>query len=100
VEAEGPATDDGHESWPVGGGSPIAVGQRVGKGDDVGDLGIIERGLFAKPAIEGIRAGRLVRVLADWCGPFAGFHLNYPGRRQPAPGFTVLVDALRYRKQS
>jgi DNA-binding transcriptional LysR family regulator len=47
---------------------------------------------------EDIRAGRLVRALADWCPPFPGFHLYYPSRRQPAPAFAVLVDALRYRK--
>ncbi|MCB1884072.1 MAG: LysR family transcriptional regulator [Geminicoccaceae bacterium] len=41
--------------------------------------------------------GRLVRVLADWCPPFPGYHLYYPSRRQPAPAFGVLVDALRYR---
>lgn len=41
--------------------------------------------------------GRLVRVLDDWCPPFAGYHLYYPSRRQPAPAFALLVDALRYR---
>jgi DNA-binding transcriptional LysR family regulator len=41
--------------------------------------------------------GRLVRVLADWCPAFSGYHLYYPSRRQTAPAFTVLVDALRYR---
>ena len=41
--------------------------------------------------------GRLVRVLADWCPPFSGYHLYYPSRRQPAPAFALLVDALRYR---
>jgi DNA-binding transcriptional LysR family regulator len=41
--------------------------------------------------------GRLVRVLADWCPPFSGYHLYYPSRRQPTPAFTLLVDALRYR---
>ena len=41
--------------------------------------------------------GRLVRVLADWCAPFAGYHLYYPSRRQPTPAFTLLVEALRYR---
>ncbi|MBA2402384.1 MAG: LysR family transcriptional regulator [Bradyrhizobium sp.] len=40
---------------------------------------------------------RLVRVLDDWCAPFPGYHLYYPSRRQPAPAFAVLVDALRYR---
>jgi DNA-binding transcriptional LysR family regulator len=46
---------------------------------------------------EHIHAGRLVRMLADWCPPFAGFHLYYPSRRQPAPAFALLVEALRYR---
>ncbi len=41
--------------------------------------------------------GRLIRVLADWCPPFSGYHLYYPSRRQPAPAFALLVDALRYR---
>lgn len=41
--------------------------------------------------------GRLVRVLEDWCPPFAGYHLYYPSRRQLAPAFALLVEALRYR---
>jgi len=41
--------------------------------------------------------GRLIRVLADWCPPFSGYHLYYPNRRQPTPAFALLVDALRYR---
>ena len=44
-----------------------------------------------------IKEGRLVRVLADWCPPFAGFHLYYPSRRQPTPAFKVLMEALRFR---
>lgn len=44
-----------------------------------------------------IEAGRLVRVLTDWCTPFSGYHLYYPSRRQPTPAFAVFVDALRYR---
>ncbi|MDE2200425.1 MAG: LysR family transcriptional regulator [Rhodospirillales bacterium] len=39
--------------------------------------------------------GRLVRVLADWCPPFSGYHLYYPSRRQHAPAFAALLDALR-----
>jgi DNA-binding transcriptional LysR family regulator len=42
--------------------------------------------------------GRLIRVLDDWCAPFAGYHLYYPSRRQQTPAFAVLVDALRYRR--
>lgn len=45
-----------------------------------------------------IANGRLIHVLADWCAPFAGYHLYYPSRRQPTPAFAVLVEALRYRK--
>ena len=41
--------------------------------------------------------GRLVRVLADWCPPFTGYHLYYPSRRQPMPAFALLVEALRHR---
>lgn len=40
--------------------------------------------------------GRLVRVLEDWCPPFAGYHLYYPSRRQPSPAFALVVEALRY----
>jgi DNA-binding transcriptional LysR family regulator len=44
-----------------------------------------------------IAEGRLVRVLADWCPPFSGYHLYYPNRRQHSPAFALLVEALRYR---
>jgi DNA-binding transcriptional LysR family regulator len=40
--------------------------------------------------------GRLIRVLEDWCPPFAGYHLYYPSRRQPSPAFSLVVKALRY----
>ncbi len=43
-----------------------------------------------------IDEGRLIRVLADWCEPFSGYHLYYPSRRQSSPAFTLLRDALRY----
>jgi DNA-binding transcriptional LysR family regulator len=44
-----------------------------------------------------LASGDLVRVLADWCPPFPGYHLYYPSRRQPSAAFALLVDALRYR---
>ena len=44
-----------------------------------------------------IADGRLVRVLADWCPPFPGYHLYYPSRRQLTPAFALLVESLRYR---
>ena len=43
-----------------------------------------------------LEAGRLVRVLEDWCESFAGYHLYYPSRREPAPALAVLVEALRF----
>ncbi|WP_443750737.1 LysR family transcriptional regulator [Asticcacaulis solisilvae] len=44
-----------------------------------------------------VKAGRLCRVLEDWCEPFPGYHLYYPSRRNPSPAFSALVTALRYR---
>jgi DNA-binding transcriptional LysR family regulator len=53
-------------------------------------------GLAYLPEVH-VEEGQLVRVLSDWCPPFAGYHLYYPSRRQPAPAFALLVEALRYR---
>lgn len=49
-------------------------------------------------AREHLAAGRLVRVLDDWCQTFAGYHLYYPSRRQSSAAMAVVVDALRYRE--
>jgi DNA-binding transcriptional LysR family regulator len=49
---------------------------------------------FVEPLI---KAGKLVRVLEDWCPLRPGYHLYYPSRRQPSPAFVIVVDALRYR---
>jgi len=46
---------------------------------------------FAPHIIE----GRLIRVLEDWCPPFAGYHIYYPSRRQPSPAFALVLQALR-----
>lgn len=42
-----------------------------------------------------IEEGGLVRVLADWCPPFPGYHLYYPSRRHPSPAFSLVLAALR-----
>ena len=39
--------------------------------------------------------GRLLRVLDDWCPPFPGFYLYYPGRRQISAALRALIDALK-----
>lgn len=44
-----------------------------------------------------IEDGGLIRVLEDWCEPFAGYYLYYPSRRQPSPAFSLVVDALRVK---
>jgi len=44
-----------------------------------------------------LESGRLVRVLADWCPRFAGYHLYYPSRRQVTSAFRLLIDGLRWR---
>ena len=45
-----------------------------------------------------LAAGRLTRLLEDWCPRSSGYHLYYPSRRQSSPAFALVVDALRYRK--
>lgn len=42
-----------------------------------------------------IRHGALVRVLDDYCPPFAGFHLYYPGRRNVPPKLRALIEHAR-----
>ncbi|MBZ9700538.1 MULTISPECIES: LysR family transcriptional regulator [unclassified Mesorhizobium] len=42
--------------------------------------------------------GRLVRVLADWCPPFPGYHLYYTSRRYASAAFATLIEALRFHE--
>ena len=42
-----------------------------------------------------IASGALVRVLEDWCPPFPGYFLYYPGRRQQPAALTALITTLR-----
>ncbi|MFD2234945.1 LysR family transcriptional regulator [Phaeospirillum tilakii] len=68
--------------------APILAAARAGFG-----LGYLPEDMVAADCAD----GRLVRVLADWCPPFPGYHLYYPRSRQPTPAFAALVEALRYR---
>ncbi|MBK4738517.1 LysR family transcriptional regulator [Noviherbaspirillum pedocola] len=45
--------------------------------------------------IDHVAAGRLQRVLDDWCPTFPGYHLYYPSRRQSSPAFALILDTLR-----
>jgi DNA-binding transcriptional LysR family regulator len=42
-----------------------------------------------------IASGTLVRVLEDWCPPFAGYFLYSPNRRRQPAALSVLIETLR-----
>ena len=42
-----------------------------------------------------IAAGRLQRVLEDWCPPMFGFFLYHPSQRLPSASLKALIDTLR-----
>lgn len=44
-----------------------------------------------------LASGALHLVLDDWSQPISGLHLYYPSRRQTAPAFQIIIDALRHR---
>jgi DNA-binding transcriptional LysR family regulator len=46
-----------------------------------------------------VAAGRLVRVLEEWCQPSSGFHLYYSGRRHMSAPLRALVDFFRYKAE-
>jgi DNA-binding transcriptional LysR family regulator len=86
--------DKGRQSLAVGVSGPVVV-------DDVDVL--------IRAAVDGagvaftleehvaplLASGTLVRVLEDWCPPFAGYFLYYPSRRQQRPALSALIDTLR-----
>ena len=47
-----------------------------------------------------LQAGALSRVLEDWCAPFPGFFLYYPGRRQVSPALAAFIEAIRLPAKS
>ncbi|THK37329.1 LysR family transcriptional regulator [Ensifer sp. MPMI2T] len=52
--------------------------------------------LFETRVAEYIAAGRLERVLEDWCAPYAGPYLYYPSRRQMRPALRAFIDFFRH----
>ena len=64
----------------------LSVERRRGRNRSVADLSRFE---------QQIERGELIRVLDDWCQPFAGFFLYYPSRRQQPAALTALVNASR-----
>ncbi|WP_243736733.1 LysR substrate-binding domain-containing protein [Cupriavidus sp. L7L] len=47
---------------------------------------------------EQVASGHLIQVLGDWRKTFEGYHLYYANRRHASSAFSLLVEALRYRK--
>ncbi|HEY2451478.1 MAG TPA: LysR family transcriptional regulator [Scandinavium sp.] len=41
-----------------------------------------------------VAAGRLVSVMEEWCQPFGGLRLYYPGRRHVPPGLKAFIDLV------
>jgi DNA-binding transcriptional LysR family regulator len=74
--------------WVFNGSTPMLRAALAGAG-----LGYVPEDVAA----EHIGAGRLRRVLDEWCPTYAGYHLYYASRRQSSRALGVVVDALRYR---
>ena len=86
--------DKGKESLAVAVDGPLAV-------DDVQLLirgaldGVGLTFLMEEQAAPYLVSGQLVRVLEDWCEPFAGYFLYYPSRRQQPAALSALIETLR-----
>lgn len=51
--------------------------------------------LFEDYVREALAAGKLIRVLEDWCPTFEGFFVYYPSRRQMRPALRAFVDFFK-----
>jgi DNA-binding transcriptional LysR family regulator len=51
--------------------------------------------MLEEQAAAHLATGALVRVLEDWCPPFAGYFLYYPSRRQQPAALSALIEMLR-----
>jgi DNA-binding transcriptional LysR family regulator len=45
--------------------------------------------------LDHVTSGALIRLLVDWCPPFAGHHLYYPDRYDLPPAFSIVLNELR-----
>lgn len=52
--------------------------------------------VYENDVLEHIAKGRLVRVLADWCPTFSGFHLYHSSHRQMPPALKAFIKTLRH----
>ena len=53
--------------------------------------------VYEDDALADIRAGRLTRILEDWCPSLPGYFLYHTSRRQTPPALAALIAALRFR---
>lgn len=44
------------------------------------------------------KTGQLIQILQTWCLPFPGYYLYYPSKKQHPFAFSLLIDALKYKK--
>lgn len=51
--------------------------------------------LAENDVVDYLAAGRLVRVLDDWCPPIFGYFLYHRGHQLPSASLTALIGALR-----
>lgn len=73
---------------------PLVVGDQ----DLMVDAALMGAGIayaFEDQVSEHIRAGRLVRVLEDWCPYYKGLYLYYPSRRQLPAALRAFIDFAR-----
>ena len=45
-----------------------------------------------------LQSGELISVMEDWTPYWEGLHIYYPNRRGSSKAFSLVIDALRYRK--
>ena len=51
--------------------------------------------MLEEQAAPHLASGAVLRVLEDWCPPFAGYFLYYPSRRQQPAALSALIETLR-----
>lgn len=85
--------DDGREVEVKVGGSLVLNDGEMMLSAALAGLGLVY--VFEDVVAEHLSSGRLVRVLEDYCKPFAGYYIYYPSRRQMPPALVVFIEALR-----
>jgi DNA-binding transcriptional LysR family regulator len=86
--------DKGEESLTVAVDGPLNVDDlETSVRAAIDGVGLIYA--FEDQVAKHVKKGTLVRVLEDWCPPFAGFFLYYPSRRQQPAALAALIDTLR-----